>query len=288
LSRTCDSDGSRSLRRGLASNAPRRRPWLGDFGRSEIDLVCAATEGPRELLEPGARWNDLPGLIARDLSLVAPDPIGEFLLGESGTDSVHSDRHWLHHLMTIGPSECRVKVSSQYHSGTLADVLGTTLDIATGRATEPDPDFVLRADDSDVALRLRMVSPAAGMSAAEALQAVAINLDQLFRGAGVDVVRSPWGTLWGEGKQNPEKPDAEAPRTRLDPARATPPAASDETAPLSDSAELRKEWDAFRADLRPALLRLAEVLESDTPEAQALRRALGEPSRPSSGRRKGR
>lgn len=40
---------------------------------------------------------------------------------------------------------------------------------------------------------------------------------------------------------------------------------------------LRAQWDAFRADLRPALLKLAEALEQDSPEAQALRRAIGEP-----------
>lgn len=57
---------------------------------------------------------------------------------------------------------------------------------------------------------------------------------------------------------------------------AMQPAASAEEAPRSKPS-LEEQWVAFRADLRPALLKLAEVLEQDSPEARALRRALGEP-----------
>ncbi|HEY1882936.1 MAG TPA: helix-turn-helix transcriptional regulator [Candidatus Cybelea sp.] len=64
----------------------------------------------------------------------------------------------------------------------------------------------------------------------------------------------------------------------------TPPEASSEAARPS----LEDQWAAFRADLRPALLKLAEVLEQGSPEAQGLKRAIGESSPRSSGRRKDR
>lgn len=67
----------------------------------------------------------------------------------------------------------------------------------------------------------------------------------------------------------------------------TLPAASSETA-LRSGPTLQEEWEAFRADLRPALLKLADVLEQGSAEEQALRRALAEKAPPSSGRQKGR
>jgi transcriptional regulator with XRE-family HTH domain len=153
---------------------------------------------------------------------------------------------------------------------TVADILQVSLDVATGRKIDPDPAFALSFDGSELSLRLRVISVPEGTSQSEALISASAVLEEAFRAAGVDVVRA-----------------ASERRMKSASAHATPPAASAETE-LRSPGDLRAEWDQFRKDLRPALERLAEVLEQDTPEAQALRRALGEPSPPAPGHRKAR
>lgn len=168
--------------------------------------------------------------------------------------------------------------------GRIATVLKTPVAALFGEL----PNFVIRFDPVEVALHIE--ARALEGSSADSYQIASRELDQAFQDAGFDIVFSPAKAGWNENlsSRSPERGEA-GPVTRLDPARRRRRSADPTLPAASSGAErpsLEEQWLEFRADLRPALLRLADALEQDSPEAQALRRALGGPTPPSSGGRK--